>query len=115
MLAVGATLASRAAGGQRLIHDPPDGPGAAPALGAATEAPIDLAGAARRRRRGHRRTHVLVADDVAGADDHETRRSNGLVVSATIDTGSGRGRQKEKAVFTGIPICVCGHEQVSRR
>src|SRR5436190_201208 len=60
----------RAGGGDRLVHDPPDGTDAPPALCAATKAAIDLAGARRIRRR-HRGPHVTVTEHVAGADDHE--------------------------------------------
>jgi hypothetical protein len=88
MLARRAALAACAAGaGERLIHDLADGARATPALGAATEAAIDLAGRARRLLGTERRTHVLVGQYVAGADDHgKAGVPTGLVLSATIDT-----------------------------
>ena len=54
----------------RLFDDFPDRPGAAAALGAAAEAAIHLPRRARRRRR-HRRADVIIAEDIAGADDHQ--------------------------------------------
>src|SRR2546428_5449921 len=59
----------RASRRQRLVHDPPDGTRAPPALGAAAEATIDLAGRAPRLRRRNR-THVMVDEPGATAPDH---------------------------------------------
>ena len=63
-------LTTRGAG-ERLVHDAPDGAGAPAALGAAAQAPIDVAGRSRRgfiaRQSG---AHVLVGQHVAGTDDH---------------------------------------------
>lgn len=71
VLARRTALTGRAAGtGERFVHDLADGARATPALGAAAEAAIDLAGGARRLLGTERRTHVLVAQHVAGADDH---------------------------------------------
>jgi hypothetical protein len=48
---------------QGLVHDPPDGTSAPPALGAAAQAAIDLTGRARGLRNGDR-AHVVVAQHV---------------------------------------------------
>ena len=64
-------LAARAArAGDRRVHDAADSARATPALGAAAEAAIDLAGRARRLLGAERGAHVLVGQHVAGADDH---------------------------------------------
>jgi hypothetical protein len=65
---------------ERFIHDLADGSRAAAALGAAAQAAIDLAGGARARLRPHRSADIMVAQNVARADDHE------MVPSRTIDT-----------------------------
>ena len=54
----------------RLIHDLADGAGATAALGAATEATVDLSGRAGTRLRLAGGADVLIAQNVAGADDH---------------------------------------------
>jgi len=54
---------------ERLIDDLSDGTGAAAALGAAAETAIDMASGPARRRGGSG-TYLLVAQYVAGADDH---------------------------------------------
>jgi len=53
-----------------LVHDPPDGTGATPAFGAASQAPVDLAGRPDRalRRNG---PDLMVRNDVARTHDHE--------------------------------------------
>src|SRR5215470_14859120 len=54
----------------RVVHDAADGARATAALGAAAEAAIDLPGRARRLLGADRRAHVVVAQHVAGTDDH---------------------------------------------
>jgi hypothetical protein len=71
----GAAAAGRAAG-EGFVHDLADGAQAAAALGAAAEAAVDLRGGTRRRRI-HGGTHLMVAQDVAGTDNHETARTSG--------------------------------------
>jgi hypothetical protein len=57
--------------GKRLVHDAADGARASPALGAATQAMIDLPRGTRRIGAvRQRRTHVMVGEHVAGADNH---------------------------------------------
>ena len=65
--------ATGAAGfGTRFSDDGLDGAGAAAAFDAAAEAAVDFLGAARKARRSiHRIADIMVAEDVAGADDHE--------------------------------------------
>jgi hypothetical protein len=55
--------------GRRLVHDAPNRPCTPPALRAAAQAAIDLAGHARRIG-AHHRTNLVVGQDVTGADDH---------------------------------------------
>jgi hypothetical protein len=59
-----------AGAGQRLVHDSSDCAGAAAALGAATEAPVDLAGGTWGAGRDHGATHIMVGEHIARADDH---------------------------------------------
>src|SRR3954447_22378981 len=76
VLTARAALATGAAGARDgLIHDAADGPCATPALGAAAQAAIDLAGGSRRPLGGERGANVLVGQYIARTDDHETRRS----------------------------------------
>ena len=59
------------AGAERLFDDVLDGAGAAAALGAAAEAALDLLGAARKDIcRTHGVADVVIAEDVAGTDNH---------------------------------------------
>ena len=75
---------------ERLVHDLPDGPGASPALGAATKTTINLAGRARVRLRLRRGADIVVAQNVARANDH------GMVPGRTTDT-SAPGREQKKS------------------
>ena len=71
----------------RVVHDAADGARATAALGAAAEAAIDLPGGSWRLLGADHRAHVVVAQHVAGADDHGAWLSQaGLVRYATIDT-----------------------------
>jgi hypothetical protein len=59
------------AGAERFVDDGLDRARAAAALGAATEAPINLLGISRQvRSRTHGIPDIVVAEDVAGTDDH---------------------------------------------
>src|SRR5580704_1098898 len=61
----------RFGGGERFVHDPPDGSRATPALGAAAETAINLARRPRRDlvvRQG--RAYIVVGKAVAGTDNH---------------------------------------------
>jgi len=111
MLAAGAALTLRPTGRERLVHDPPDGTGAPPALRAATETAVDLAGGARALGRVHRRAHVVVGEHVTGAHNHGLARQPALVRYATncfSPTLVRAGRQKKKAQLTRIPMLPCG-------
>src|SRR4051794_5168573 len=69
----GASAAGRAAGaGDRLVHDLADGARATPALRAAAEAAVDFTGRTRRGR-SDGMAHLVVAEHVAGTDDHEAK------------------------------------------
>jgi len=67
-----AAAAVDGAGPDRFVHDPADGPGAPAAFGAATQTPVDFAGAARRTF-GRYRPHLVVGYDVARTHDHGAR------------------------------------------
>ena len=86
-----AAIAGRRRGIERLIHDFADGAGAAAALGAAAKATIDLPGRARRRLRRHRRADILVAQNVAGTDDHQ-----GLPGGTLILERPARGKRNQR-------------------
>lgn len=59
----------------RLVDDRLDGARAAAAFGAAAKAVIDLLGIAQRVvGRVHGVANIVVAEDIAGTDDHETRK-----------------------------------------
>ena len=71
-----ARAACLGAGAKRFIDDGLDGTGASAAFGAAAEATIDLFGISRHVRScTHGITDIVVAQDVAGTDDHETGRA----------------------------------------
>ena len=59
-----------------FIHDPLDGVSAAAALGAASEAGIDLAHAGPSRLFCNHRPHLMVAEHIARADDHRFLLTN---------------------------------------
>lgn len=80
--ALAASLGARA---KRLIHDLANGPGAAATLGATAKAAIDLPRSARQIAGiSHSVADVVVANDVAGTNDHGLR-SVGPVKTFTID------------------------------
>jgi hypothetical protein len=71
MLAARAALAGGGArSGNRLVHDATNGARTPPTLSAATKATIDLTGGARSLLGIEDRAHVMVAQHVAGTDDH---------------------------------------------
>jgi hypothetical protein len=79
-----AVRAPRAAGlgatSQRLVDDLLDGAGAPAAFGTAAEAAIDLPGGAGKRIRSRNcGADVVVAQDVAGTNNHENKASPRLV------------------------------------
>jgi hypothetical protein len=65
-----AAAAGRGGAIEGLVHDPPDGASAAAALGAAAQAAIDLPSRAWRRFGADRRADVVVAQHIAGTNDH---------------------------------------------
>jgi hypothetical protein len=63
---------------ERFVDNGLDGARASAALGAAAEAAIDLLGTTRKLFGGaHGVTDIVVAEDVAGTDDHESGRPIG--------------------------------------
>src|SRR5947209_18436392 len=91
----GAAGAGSLRGIQRFVHDLADGAGAAAALGAAAKAAIDLPRRARPRLRRDGGADVVVAQNVAGADDHEWGPGR------TIDTSASPDGQNKSTVFIG--------------
>src|SRR6478735_7735132 len=71
VLTARAALATGAAGARDgLVHDAADGPCATPALRAAAQAAIDLAGGSRRPLGRERGANVVVGQYIARTDDH---------------------------------------------
>src|SRR6185503_3556675 len=86
-----AALAGGGRGGERLVHDPPDGAGAAAALRRAAETAVDLSGRARPYVGLHDLAHVVIAQHIAGADDHDGSRQQPLL---SYRTGPFRAKEK---------------------
>jgi hypothetical protein len=79
--AAGAALLG--AGAKRFIDDGLDGARASAAFGAAAEATVDLFRISRQvRSRTYGIADIVVAQDVAGTDDHETGRTLGDAISS---------------------------------
>src|SRR5262249_29983561 len=70
LVALRTARAAAAGRRDRVVHDAADGARATAALRAAAETAIDLPGGARRLLGADHRAHVLVAQHVAGTDDH---------------------------------------------
>jgi hypothetical protein len=95
----GFVTASRLGGGKRLVHDASDRSRTTPALGAAAETVIDLAGRARHGLAWREcPSHVVIGKYVAGADDHHYPAKRQLVLSETIHNAA-RQRLQKKNVF----------------
>lgn len=89
---------------QSLGHDLPDRPCAAAALSAATQAAIDLPGRTRNPvPHGHGVSNVMVAQDIAGADNHEGKQTPG--VNSPLDRKPAPPMQRESEQFEAIPNC----------
>src|ERR1041385_1249578 len=114
-MAVGTSrAASPRTGTQRLIHDLLDGASAAAALCAATETSINLPRRSRRHlRNAHRAAHVVVAQDVAGTNNHGREGLAGRVRS--LDIQDGYGMQSKKPAFQAIPKYGPGGRESSYR
>lgn len=80
--------------GQRFAHDLLDGPGTTAALGRTSETTIDFLGRTDRiRRGGHGCTNVVVAQHVAGTNNHD-REMSPVIDAYWIFIGSGRSKRK---------------------
>jgi hypothetical protein len=98
---IGTNLAVRASGTaglgaspQSLVNDGLDGTRAAATFSAATEAAIELLGIAGKVFRGTDGTaDIVVAEDVAGADDHENGGSSVMLSSSIFKSGTGCKRK----------------------
>ena len=97
-----ADTTSLGAGAERIINDGLDSARAASALGAATEATVNLLGVAGKVLRTLDGTaDILVAKHVAGTDDHG---SGGPIECVKLfDIEWARRMQKEKRCFEAIP------------
>jgi hypothetical protein len=88
---------------QRFIHDLADGPGTTTALGAAAKAAIDLPRRARQIAGvSHSVADVVVANDVAGTNDHGFRSAGPVKRSLSIKCPRGR-MQRQNRHFQAIP------------
>jgi hypothetical protein len=98
LFAVGASgTAGLGTGAQRFVHDLLDGPGAPPALGAATETPIDLRRRARKTGRlRHDVTNIVVGQDVAGTNNHGNAWRTRVDVAQQVGE-PGRGCKRKTA------------------
>lgn len=75
----------------RLVDDRLDGARATAAFGAAAKAIIDLLGIAQRVvGRVHGVANIVVAEDIAGTDDHETRKRPSVMRRHRYGTAPGR-------------------------
>jgi len=75
-----ATTAGAGRAIQRLIHDLADGAGAPAALGAATQATIDLPGRTGTDFRRDGGANIVVAQNIAGTNDHRRVLSGQLIL-----------------------------------
>ena len=89
LLVVGAAAAGRGLRAERLVHDVADGARAAAALGAATEAAIDLPRRARTHLRRDGGADIVVTQDVAGTDDHGGPLM-GTLICNPVEGGKGK-------------------------
>jgi hypothetical protein len=98
-----AQAAGLGAGAKRFVDDGLDGACAAPTFGAAAETAIDLLRMARQITGGADGiADIMVAEDVAGTDDHEV---GGPIGDASVlsDIEAPHRMQKEKPQFQAIP------------
>jgi hypothetical protein len=84
----------------RLVDDRLDGARAAAAFGAAAKAIKDLLGIAQRvAGRVHGMANIVVAEDIAGTDDHETLKRPSDAAASIWDGGGTRWKfQKAKMI-----------------
>lgn len=103
MVVLAAGTAGLGAGPQGLVDDGLDRAGAAAALGIAAETAIDLLGISRQGPAGiHGVTDIVVAEDVTGTDNHQTKAGPSVMLDIMDIVGSG-GMQREKRLFEAIP------------
>jgi hypothetical protein len=98
--------ASRAAGfharPERFVHDLLDGARATSALGATAQTIVNLPGGTRKAFAGHRASHVVIGDDVAGTNNHGSMLGN-PVKTWGIDNSRRHGMQSQRGYFQAIP------------
>jgi hypothetical protein len=92
---------------ERFVHDAADGARAPPALRAAAETAIDLIGGGRPGGRVvDRRSHIAVAEDVAGTNDH--CRTNSRPGWTSFDLSHADAACKKKnALLTYSKVLIC--------
>ena len=86
-----------------VVHDLPDGGGAAAALRRAAQATIHLAGGPWSGLDIQGGPHVGVAEYIAGTNNHESPETSEVYWTA-IDTGLPEARQRKNSEFIRIPI-----------
>lgn len=100
-----AGAAALGTGAQSFIEDRLDGPGAAAAFRVAPQAAINLLGVARKVRGCiHCIADIMVAEDVAGTDDHEVGGPFGRCLPI-IGIEGGSATQRGNQAFVAIPNC----------
>jgi hypothetical protein len=88
-------MAGLGAGSEGLIDDGLDGTSASAAFGAATKAAVDLLGIARKVHRGADGVaDIVVAEDVAGTNNHETEQPFTNTEPSIFKTAAGCKRKK---------------------
>ena len=93
-----AGTAGLGAGAKGFFDDRGDGPGAAAAIGTAAEAAVKLFGVARQvRGRTHGIADVMVTEDVAGTNDHETGGPLVMLPDLSIFIGRAVCKRKSRA------------------
>ncbi len=108
-----ACLAGTCAGAQRVVDDGLDRTGTPAALRAAPETAVELLGVAWQfLRRFHRLADVVVAEDVAGADNHEP---SSLPRCSIIDSDPRRAAQRQNRSFEAIPNFLFNLERIQVR
>ena len=105
---VGNPTAAAGGGNERLVHDLPDGTGAPAALGAASQATIDVAGRSRRRRGTQERTaYVVVGEHVAGTDDHSRKARPRIGIACNhLHNAKDEAAQEEIPVFSRSNLAI---------
>jgi hypothetical protein len=90
---------------QRILEDLADGARAAAALGATAQTPVDRAGGLCRALGLRRRTHVMVGQHIARADDHVASPRQILSISLLWISQARRFDAKQKRLVKTLRSC----------